>query len=860
MNPKRWQKIKKIFSRAVELRGTERDEYLKIACASDNDLMKEVYSLIVFFEKKGPLDGSLDKFKISALSSREKTLKNRQIGPYRIIQELGYGGMGSVYLCERADGEFKHHVALKLLRTGFTTPEQNRRFLAERQILALLNHDHIARLYDGGLTEEGQPYFVMEYINGKPIDRYCRENSLTIEKRLELFLKVCDAMEYAHRNLVVHRDLKPANIMVSDEGKVKLLDFGIAKLLDESKNFEGPQALTQQGFLPLTPVYASPEQMRGKPITTASDIYQLGVVLYELLTGFRPYEIDNKSPGEAEQIVCEEVALRPAKAIEKFYALSKKGKDPDPKNTGTLGASDVSRFQRKLRGDLDMIVMQALRKEPDRRYASVRHLADDIERHLAGRPVSAHPDSWSYRSRKFIRRNKKGVAAIFFIFLLLAGYAFTLTWHSHRTQAVLAEAEKEKAKSEQVVEFLLGMFEANDPAEAMGATVTAHQLMQRGVQQAEKLSGQPEVQAQMFNVTGLIYRRLGEYQEAFPLLERALKINDSIFESPHPKIANGHFNLADVLHDLGNYPQAYLHYKEAAEIFQQIPGHLSLEYAESLHNLAVSRHDQPEMETIKKALKMRLELLHPNHPDIAESFLSLGQAYLIRKDFQAAEEFFEKSLSIARVQQSELSPQIAGILKNLGEGFRAIGRLDQAESLLKDALAIYEQLYQDPQTHMAINTKLLADVYSDRRDYSTAENLYKESLGILYEAVGGSHPLRRPILQSFAEMYMHKEAYEDAEPLLREVVNLLESVLQPNHPRIAKARKDLAVCLIAIKKHPMEAEKLLLQSLDVYQNLKDERYEQDEKIVLENLVNLYDFLEQENKVVMYSDLLNKVEH
>jgi eukaryotic-like serine/threonine-protein kinase len=313
-----WQELKRIFSRAIELEGKEREKYLEKACKDKPELLEEVLSLLKAHHNSGPLDQSLDHIKQSALSGFDfQSMKGKKIGPYKIIDTLGQGGMGNVYLADRDDKQFDQKVALKLLPTGFTTENQTKRFFSERQILATLSHKNIARLHDGGITGAGQPWFAMEYIQGKPIDEYCNHNKLTVNERLNLFLHVCEAVQYAHQKLIIHRDLKPSNILVTDDGTVKLLDFGIAKVLNSDEMSPEIIPVTRTGLLPLTPAYASPEQVKGDLVTTTSDIYQLGVVLYELLTGLRPYEVTGCTPSEIEEIICELTPTRPSTMISK---------------------------------------------------------------------------------------------------------------------------------------------------------------------------------------------------------------------------------------------------------------------------------------------------------------------------------------------------------------------------------------------------------------------------------------------------------------------------------------------------------------------------------------------------------------
>ncbi len=848
-NPDRWKKIKEIFSNALELKDEEQREYLRRACHGDAVLLQEVESLLDAYHTSGILDQSIDELKESALSQlkNQKTL-GKQFGAYRIIEELGHGGMGAVFLAERADSVFQQQVAFKMLRTGFLIDDQILRFKSERRILASLNHNNIARLYDGGISDDGQPWFVMEYVKGQPIDEYCNSHNLSLGKRLELFLEVCDAVQYAHSNLIAHRDLKPGNIFVTEEGKVKLLDFGIAKMLEpeDRKKDELPPTLT--GMLPFTPAYASPEQVRKQTITTSSDIYQLGVILYELLTGLRPYDLKGKTPGDVERTICETEPKRPS------VAVAKNTKEQKPPVTGSGKEEGIVHFHKKLRGDLDTIVMKCLNKEPQRRYQSTGELADDIRAYLAGKPVSAHPDSWIYRSGKFIRRYKWGVAAAVIFAVVLTIYAVTITWYSHKSRIALGEAERERAKSGQMVDFLLSMFEASDPAEARGATITARELLERGVNQAEALSDQPEVQGQMYTVTGLVFKSLGEFEEALPLIERALDITNTLYDESHPEVAKLHYNLAEILHSIGNFRRAYDHYTIAADLFQNLPGHVSLEYAASLHNIGVARHDETSKEDILKALEVRKKLLDHNHLLVADSYLAMGNFHLYRGEHDMAQDYFQKTLYVVKSHENVVTPQMASIIQNLGDGKRIMGEFRKAETHLLNAIEIYQSLYDGSHVNIAIAKKSLADVYRDSNNYSAAEKYYDLAMKVLVESVGENHPFRRPILQSKANLYTRMGDHASAEPLLRETLALLESVLNPNHPRIASARHALGTCLIELHQYS-EAENLLIQSLETYSENPDESQQSAMKQNLEELVKLFEIRGKDREAEMYSKQL-----
>jgi serine/threonine protein kinase/tetratricopeptide (TPR) repeat protein len=446
----RYKQAKEIFLRVCDLSSAERKAILDRECAGNAELRAEVESLIVHHHLA---DHDPAEAATSAPSSKSSAGHPMRIGPYRVHHEIGRGGMGVVYVAVRDDDQFKRRVALKVLKRGMDTDDVLRRFELERQLLAAMNHPNIARLYDGGQTDDGRPYFVMEYVEGLPLDEYCDVHRLHIDERLELFRTVCAAVHYAHQNLVVHRDLKPGNILVSKDGVPKLLDFGIAKLINPEFAFIHGDP-TAPEFRVMTPEYASPEQVRGNPITTASDVYSLGVILYELVSGHRPYHIKSRVRAELERIICDEEPDRPSTAISKIEQVGDE-RPGKPASTRTVTPESVSRtresgpnrLRRRIAGDIDNIVLMAMRKEPQRRYKSAEQLAEDLRRHLTGLTVIARKDTLGYRSLKFINRNRGPVAVAAVIVLLLVGGMISTAWQARQTekQRIIAETERASA-------------------------------------------------------------------------------------------------------------------------------------------------------------------------------------------------------------------------------------------------------------------------------------------------------------------------------------------------------------------------------------------------------------------------------
>ena len=492
VTPERWKQIEAVFEQTLELAPDQRSAFLQNSCDGDKELRREVESLLESHARAGSFIDQHSLFFSQDLAEEEPpSIQSGQlIGPYRVVHEIGRGGMGAVYLAERADRQYQKQVAIKLIKRGMDTDAVLRHFRNERQILASFDHPNIARLFDAGTTEDGLPYFVMEYVEGVPIDRYCNERALAIRERLELFREACAAVSYAHRHAVIHRDIKPSNILVTNEGRPKLLDFGIAKILQPGNGAEA--LMTATGVRPMTPEYASPEQVAGKPLTTASDVYSLGVVLFELLTGCHPC-FESLSPEQIARVITEQEPTKPSTAVARSDGSSK-SQIPNPK---------------LLRGDLDNITLMALRKEPERRYASVEQLTEDIRRHLEARPVFARKDTLGYRTAKFVRRNRALTAAAALVLVSLVGGLFATTWEAQRARAEKLRAERRFNDVRRLAHSVL--FDYHDAIKNLpGATKVRERLVKDALAYLDSLareaSGDPALQGEL----AAAYERVGD--------------------------------------------------------------------------------------------------------------------------------------------------------------------------------------------------------------------------------------------------------------------------------------------------------------------------------------------------------------
>lgn len=547
MSRARWERIQALFENASALARDQRAAWLAEQCGQDGALRDQVLALLeASAQSESCLERRVENAIAGALADIGDVAPGTLIGRYRIRRLLGRGGMGAVYLAERADQQFDQQVALKLIGRDMPGGSLARRFRAERQILAHLNHLNIARLLDGGASDDGVPYIAMEYIEGTRIDLYCRQQRLDLRQRLQLFQQVCEAVQYAHQNLIVHRDIKPSNILVAADGTPKLLDFGIAKLIDPQQT-GSTDGLTRIYERVLTPEHASPEQVRGEPVGTVSDVYSLGVLLYELLTGVRPFALLGRTLEQIEEVICK---LQPSK----------------PSAAATC--KDAPRgLARALAGDLDNIVLRAMHKEPQRRYASAAALSDDIQRYLDDRPVQARPDAWTYRATKFLRRNLVAASLAVAVTLVIA---VVVSFYTVQLTAQRDRAATEAAKSAQVAQFLTDIFRVADPAQAQGRQITALELLERGAQDIERrLADQPLVRADLLFAIALSYENLSAYDRAGPLLEESLAIKSAARLEETREYVEMLYELANLRRLEGRSSEAERHFQRALEIQQR---------------------------------------------------------------------------------------------------------------------------------------------------------------------------------------------------------------------------------------------------------------------------------------------------
>ncbi len=838
MTAERWSRVADVFADALAQPPGTRDAFLAQACAGDDDLRGEIESLIAALP-----DGD-DPFERPAASLFElpapddlPSLLGTRIGPYRLVREIGEGGMGTVYEAIRDDDQFRKRVAIKMIKPGRETGLVLRRFRYEREILAGLDHPNIAALYDGGVTDDQHPYFAMEFVEGQPIDAFCAERRLSVRDRLALFGSVCAAVQYAHRNLVVHRDLKPSNILVTAEGVVKLLDFGIAKLLGENPSGDA-DSLTQAGYHAMTVDYASPEQVRGTPITTASDVYSLGVVLYRLLTGHRPYPLDDRSPAEVVRLVCEEEPPPPSVAVAQGA--------PSPEFAET-----PRKLQIALAGELDNIVLMAVRKEPSRRYSSIEQFGEDIRRYLAGLPVLAQrPTAW-YRTKKFVMRHRAAAAAVAVVIPALLGGIVATVWQARR-------AEAERAKAEEVNTFLRSMLASVSPSER-GRDVTVAQVLDDASGWVGNLSSRPELDAELRKTIGTTYVALGLYDKAEPHLSRALLLQHRLHGPVDARVADAMNDLADLYEKRGDVQRAESLYTQALTIALRSPGYNDTVTATLLDGLGRVRQDQGDLlqaeALLKEALAMRRKVLADPHADVAASLNNLAVVLGQRGAYTEAESLHREALRVIRAARGTDDAEVAQAFSTVAGILSFQGKFVAADSFFLPGLAMRRRLLGPEHPDYAWTLLSYATSLYDRGDYAGAATRTREVLGLRGKTLPDEHPVVASGLLYLGRSLDHLGDFAPAESTLRECLTLRRENLPRGHWLIAAAESVLGEHYLMAHDFAA-AEKPLV---DGYEALKTARGDDNPRTqeALRSVVALYDGWGKTGEAAKYRALMRQ---
>ncbi|MGH7711875.1 MAG: tetratricopeptide repeat protein [Gemmatimonadaceae bacterium] len=749
MDSARWERIQSLFHAVADLPPNEQAETLQRACADDLSLIADVMALVREDSGAGSvIDRGLADAALRLLDRSTAPLPQDRFGPYRLTGVLGEGGMGVVYRAVRDD--LGATAAIKVLRDATLSPARRERFALEQRTLASLNHPAIATLYDADALSGGTPWFAMELVDGVPLTDYCESRKSSLGDRLRLFRAVCEAVQHAHRHLVIHRDLKPSNILVRADGTVKLLDFGIAKQLETLDQAD----VTRTGLQLMTPAYAAPEQFRGEQVGIHTDVYALGVVLYELLTGRVPFDLSDSSPAAAESIVTTQDAEKPS-------AVNATA----PTRAGFAGRSQWS--------DLDVLCLTAMHKDPQRRYPTVDALIRDIDHFLAGEPLEAQPDTLRYRLGKFVRRNRRAAtsaaAAVLLIIALSAFYTVGLT---RARDTAVAEA----TRTQRIQRFLVSLFEGGDESVGPADSLRVVTLIDRGVQEARSLSAEPTVQAELLETLGGVSTKLGQLDRADTLLRQALDQRRRLLGADHPDVAH------------------------------------------SLISLGVLRGAQAKYDTaetlLREALDMSRRHLAPDHPQIAQATDALGSALENRGSYTDAISVFSEAVRL-RSRDGEATPELAASMTGLVNNHFYLGNYPAADSIGRQVLVMSRQVFGERHPHVADDLINLGAVQYELGNYAEAEKRYREALVITEGWYGHSHHATASNLTMLGRALRPLNRMAEADSVLREALAIQERVFGPAHPKVASALNDIALIAL-VRERYAEAESSYIRVVDIY--------------------------------------------
>lgn len=786
----RWEKVQAIFHAVVESAVEDRDAALRASCAGDASLEADVREILAEDgQTSGLLEANLAELADELTGGAAETLSRLrdQIGPYRILRMLGEGGMGVVYLAERTD--VGGQIAIKFLRDASLSPARRRRFAAEQKLLARLNHPAIARLYDADTTEDGTPWFVMEYVDGVPLTRYWSEHRGTVQDCLRLFRRVCEPVLYAHGRAIIHRDLKPSNVLLNAEGAVKLLDFGIAKQIDELE-----EEVTVTGLRPMTPAYSAPEQQEGRPVGVFTDVYALGVLLYELLTGKLPFD----GP----------------------LALRNPHVDPVKPSSLSSAKNFTAPVSRSEWADLSVLCLTAMRTDVERRYPSVEALLRDIDAFLSNRPLAARPESWHYALRKFTERHRPAFAYGLVMTLLVA---VLIVFYTARVRTARNAAVAEARRTQRIQQFTTDLFQGGDASAGPAEDLRVSVLLDRGRQQAGNLQNDPEMQADMWETLGGIYRRLGDPQHADPLLSAALD-KRRVTLGPHaPKVAQSLVALGLVRMDEASLDEAEHLVREALDIDRPAsargrspdPSAVAADLT-ALGTVLEARGKYPEaINELQRALALR-ESAGEADATLAGNLRELANAHFYAGHYEIAESLNQRVLQIHRGLYGERHPEIAEDLNNLGAIQHARGRLQEAEREYREALAITEGWYGANHPHTAENLTSLSRTLIAENKPNDAKPLLQRALQIQIATHGDQHPAVASALNELGALAYNRDHYDEAEADFSKALHIWRHVYGEDHQFVGVGLSNLGSVYLSEKDYP-KAETMYRQALQVFE-------------------------------------------
>lgn len=817
MDATRWNRIQALFHEALQQPAYARVPFLERECKGAPDLKAEVLGMLEEDDRNDALlEENLATIAHGVLDRRAPIPQT--IGAYKVRRVLGEGGMGVVYLGARDD--LGSQVAIKLLRDASLSPARRERFLSEQRALVVLNHPAIVRLYDADFLADQTPYFVMEFVEGTPITQYCNVNELSIAARLRLFQDVCDAVQHAHGHAIIHRDLKPSNILVTRRGAVKLLDFGISKQL-ESIDIAASQ--TQTALRIMTPAYAAPEQILGGPVGVYTDVYALGVLLYEMLAGRHPHDFAKQSPAQIEQKILEREPEKPS-------AVARRGRR---RADGAPAAASVSKAAW---ADLDVLCLKAQNKSPERRYVTVDALLQDVSRYLQREPLEARPDTVGYRLGKFLRRNWQPVATFAVVLSVVMGLVVLYTsLLADARDAALAEA----GRTRRIQEFMLDLFQGGEEAVGPADSLRVVTLLDQGVLAAGALDSEPEIQAELFQTLGTLYQGLGNLDRADTLLTSALATRRAILGSDHPTLSEpiialgllrvdqarfddaerlvreglalaereldpGHAMVLDAQTALGAVLESRGEYAQAIEVLETVVALRSREkdadYWSALNKLANSHYylgDYNAFDSLNQVMMAMNRRVHgESHPSVGDNLMNLGAVQFQWGRYDLAETAYRQALDIFESYYGSDHKETASSLTALGRSLVYQDRYDEADPLLRRALTVRERIFGLDHPEVATTRNEIGVAALSRGDLTVAEAQYIRVVDIYRTAYGGDHYFIGIGLSNLASVYLKGEQYERAEPIFREVIEIFSRELSGDHLNTAVARIKLGRVLV----------------------------------------------------------------
>ncbi len=774
MDKETWKIVKDLYAKTIEMSEAEQEQFIKDLEDNNPKVGQLLRSLV---QEESEAFGELDNPAMSKIQNTQQeqptSLVGKQIGKYKMTYLIGVGGMGQVYLADRTDLEAHQHVAVKVINAGYFSDIYKKRFDRERKILSRLNHPHITRIYDGGISDAGMPYIVMEYVEGKPLLEYVTDHKLSLEKRLELFLDLCSAVSYAHQNFIMHRDLKPGNILVTNHGIVKVIDFGIAKILGEESADED---LTLMGYIPLTPAYASPEQLKGEPLTMVSDVYSLGVILYELVTGNKPFPGSTKS----------NVAL--TERLSHMAPPTKPSTQINPDIT-----SDPKGWRKEVEGDIDNIILKTLKENPEERYHNANQLAEDIERYQNNYPVLARADSLGYRFKKYVRRNRALVSlGIALIVILISGIIATM-WQAKEASQQRDQAQYEAAKANQITQFITDLFDHSDPDVAQGEVITSENMLALGSARLEELSDQPELQAEMYKVIGDLYRKQNQFPKAEEHLLKALEIFERINGADNLESAGVKLLLGELYAFTNNTEKIMEVSRAAADVFRAKLGKESVEYVKATSYIGRGQNQlgkyHEALETFDEALSGTESWGKPTedmgiakasvYNDIATSYNGLDN----HKEYV---NFVMKALKELINVKGEMNQNVAALYNNLGHSYYFADQYDSAEHYTLKALKIADQLYGGrPNDRSQFSHCDLAKIYIETNNLDAALKHAELCYSMARDVYGEDHVSTARGLGVVGDVYIATGDYDQSDLYRSQATEMYERFFGGPNPMLA---------------------------------------------------------------------------